>query len=537
MPTLHFKGKTFLQNYHHSVKFHNLVAKKDKGLSKSPSLDDNLIIHGDNLKALKALLPTHAGKIKCIYIDPPYNTGNENWVYNDNVASPMIQKWLGEVVAKDDLTRHDKWCCMMYPRLTLLKELLNEEGIIFVSIDDNENHHLRHLLDEIFDENNFVASVIWEKSDSPRMDVELFSSRHDYILVYAKNKNLFKLNRFVEEIVPEHYNKTDENKKTYYIKPLRVMGGHESDSLYFALTDPDGSKVFPIKKNGEKGCWRWSKNKVEKEKERIEWVKGKNGWTPYFRIYAENRRATPPETIWFFKDVGSNRNSKNEIRTIFEEDVFDTPKPVSLIKKIIEISCGATDIILDSFAGSGTTGQAVLALNKEDGGNRKFILVECEDYADKITAERMRRVVKGISNTKDEYLKKGLGGTFSYYELGEPVEIDSLLEGKTLPTYEDLAKYAFFMATGEQFDTKKIDQKTSHIGTSSTFEVFLIYTPDKKKLKEMALNIDFAEKINEKYPTRQKLVFAPACFMEDYNLKEFNIRFAQLPFEIYRMAE
>jgi adenine-specific DNA-methyltransferase len=160
MPNLQFKGKTFVQNHHLAVKYHQLVPRKDLSLTDKISLHDNLIIHGDNLKALKALLPTYSGKIKCIYIDPPYNTGNENWIYNDNVNSPMIKEWLGKVVDTEDLTRHDKWLCMMMPRLKLLRELLSENGVIFISIDDNELHRLKCLMDELFDEENFVGDIV-----------------------------------------------------------------------------------------------------------------------------------------------------------------------------------------------------------------------------------------------------------------------------------------------------------------------------------------------------------------------------------------
>src|SRR3989344_1781879 len=186
MPILHFKGKSIIQNHHHTVKFHELTPVKSKGTSKEPSLNDNLIIHGDNLIALKALLPTYAGKVKCIYIDPPYNTGNEHWIYNDNVNSPMMKEWIGREVARDDLTRHDKWCCMMYPRLTLLRELLKEDGVIFVSMNDNEIHRLRMLMDEIFGEDNFIANIVWQKKQSPQNDATYLSDMHDHIVIYAK---------------------------------------------------------------------------------------------------------------------------------------------------------------------------------------------------------------------------------------------------------------------------------------------------------------------------------------------------------------
>lgn len=185
MAQIQFKGKTFVQNHHLLVKYHELVPNKKKSLTDNLSLQDNLIIHGDNLRALKALLPLYAGKIKCVYIDPPYNTGKEKWIYNDNVNSPMMQDWLGKVVDREDLTRHDKWLCMMLPRLRLLKELIREDGIILVSIDDNEAYRARALMDEVFSEENFIAQLVWEKGR--KNDAKLFSVGHEYMLVYAKS--------------------------------------------------------------------------------------------------------------------------------------------------------------------------------------------------------------------------------------------------------------------------------------------------------------------------------------------------------------
>ncbi|OAV76096.1 Adenine specific DNA methylase Mod [Bacteroidales bacterium Barb7] len=188
MPTLQFKGKTFVQNYHLAVNHHQLIPKRELSLTDKVSLHDNLVIQGDNLIALKALLPTYAGKVKCTYIDPPYNIGNEKWVYNNNVNSPMIKEWLGQVVDKEDMTRHDKWLCMMMPRLKLLWELLSEDGAIFISCDDNEQHSLRCILDEVFGEQNFIQNIIWQKKFSPQNDAKYFSDNHDFIICYAKNK-------------------------------------------------------------------------------------------------------------------------------------------------------------------------------------------------------------------------------------------------------------------------------------------------------------------------------------------------------------
>lgn len=186
MPSIQFKGKALVQNFHLVVPYHGLKLVKAKGLSAKPSLHDNLVVHGDNLKALKSLLPYYHGKVKCIYIDPPYNTGNENWIYNDNVSSPMMQEWLGKVVDREDLTRHDKWLCMMMPRLKLLREFLTDDGAILVSIDDNEVHRLRALMDEVFGEDNFITTVIWQKVFAPKNTAKYFSEDHDYVLVYAR---------------------------------------------------------------------------------------------------------------------------------------------------------------------------------------------------------------------------------------------------------------------------------------------------------------------------------------------------------------
>ena len=360
MATLDFKGKALVQNYHLTVKYHELVPKKDKSLTDKVRLDDNLIIHGDNLKALKALLPTYAGKVKCIYIDPPYNTGNEGWAYNDNVNSPMMQEWLGKAVDRDDLTRHDKWLCMMLPRLKLLRELLRDDGVIFVSIDNNEAHRLSCLMDEIFGEENFIATIIWEKADSPRMDVEYFSSRHDSIIAFARNLSEFQVKRefYDDENLPGHYDKTDEDERAYYLKPLRAMGGQGETrearpNLYFALVAPDGRKVFPHLQDGTDGAWRWGKEKIEKEKKRIEWREGSEGWTPYFRIYADMSKGVPPETVFHHEEVGSSRTSRKEFKEVFPDGpTFDTPKPLGLLAKLLQIAADKDSIILDSFGGS-----------------------------------------------------------------------------------------------------------------------------------------------------------------------------------------
>lgn len=520
MAILNFKGKTFVQNHHLAVKYHQLVPKKDKSFTDKVSLNDNLIIHGDNLKALKALLPTYTGKVKCIYIDPPYNTGNERWVYNDNVNSPMMQEWLGKVVDREDLTRHDKWLCMMMPRLKLLRELLSEDGVIFVSIDDNEQHRLRLLMDEIFGEENFIANIIWQKKFSPQNDAKYFSDNHDFIVCYAKNKIEgqqkagWKINLLPRtEDMAERYKNYDNDSRGIWTSGDVSVKTYSKEYDY-PITTPSGKEVKPPRG----ACWRFSKEKFQElvNDNRI-WFGEKGDNVPRIkRFLSEVQSGLVPITIWLHQDVGHNQQARQELKEVFS-DVdfpFETPKPVSLIKRIIQLSTDKNSFILDSFAGSGTTAHAVLDLNKEDGGNRKFVLVECEDYADAITAERVRRVTKGILNAKDKKLREGLGGTFSYFELGDPIEMESILEGNKFPSYLELARYVFYTATGEEFSPEKVDEVRNFIGESKEYEVYLFYKPDIEYLKSTALTLERAKNLGS-YKEKKRLVFAPGKYLDN----------------------
>lgn len=542
MAQLNFIGKQFVQNHHLMVKYHELVPKKDKSVTKKIDLNGNLIVHGDNLVALKALLPTYAGKVKCIYIDPPYNTGNEKWVYNDNVNSPRMQEWLGKVVDTEDLTRHDKWLCMLTPRLKLLRELLREDGVIFISIDDNEQHRLRILMDDIFGEENFITNIIWQKKFSPQNDAKYFSDNHDFILVYAKHKNIGndkhgwsrKLLSVSESVISRYSNPDNDSRGVWSSGDMSVKT--YSASCDYPITTPSGRVVKPAKSR----CWMFS---CEKFKELVAdnriWFGEKGSNVPRLKQFqSEIQAGLVPVTVWLHEDVGHNQEAKQELKIIFKdtEVPFDTPKPVRLIKRIMEISTEKDSIILDSFAGSASTAHAVLALNKEDGGNRRFILVECEDYADKITAERVRRVIKGVPNAKDEQLKNGLGGEFSYFELGKPIEMEGILNGKNLPTFKELARYVFFTATGEQFDEKAADEKKNFVGETKEYKVYLYYKPDLDYLKNTALTLERADQLGPAKGKR-RLVFAPTKYLDQEQLDERGIDFAQLPFEIYKLAE
>jgi adenine-specific DNA-methyltransferase len=601
---LTFKGKEFVYNHHLSVPFRPLVPHAEKGIGKV-DLDGNLIIQGDNLHALKALLPRYAGKVDCIFIDPPYNTGNESWAYNDNVNGPMIKEWLeANPIGIEDGLRHDKWCAMMWPRLRLLHELLSDQGTVWITLDGNEVHRAKQILDEIFGAENYLGTLVWEKSDSPRMDAHTFSSSHDFILSFSKSVDgkIFKRLFSEDEEVADHYSSKDENGRAYYLKPLRAMGGQGETrearpNLHFGLTAPDGNEVFPKLQDGSDGAWRWSREKIASESARIEWRKGRRDWTPYFRIFADSNDGRPPETIWYYSEVGSSRNAKAEIKAIFGETVFDTPKPIGIVERVLAISTAQNSTVLDSFSGSGTTAHAVLEANKRDGGDRKFILVEMEDYADRLTAERVRRVINGydFSGTQktellrekvtfsklkraDELLRQveaienlhghefdkisksvddgelivtgekivkdhteGLGGTFTYCTLGEPIELDAILTGRALPAYDALGQVLYHMATNHTLESNAIRQADFHLGEHGNRHVWLIYKPELEWLKgpDAALTLSFARKIAKAHPDQDHLVFAASRFVSEKLLGEEGLRveFVPLPFALYRIEK
>jgi adenine-specific DNA-methyltransferase len=552
MPTLHFKGKTFVQNHHLAVKYHQLIPKKELSLTDNVSLHDNLIIQGDNLKALKALLPTYAGKIKCIYIDPPYNTGNENWVYNDNVNSPMMQEWLGKAVDIEDLTRHDKWLCMIMPRLKLLRELLSEDGAIFISCDDNEQHNLRCLIDEIFGEKNFLGMFIVNSSPSA-IDYGHIASQHEYALFYAKNIEKVTANQLSEKdkefnyednlgpfnLYPLYNGNVAFNPKTrpnlYY--PFYLNPNNQNENGFFEIdveTHKDWVEVFPVvsQKEGISRVWRWGK---EKSKENLnKEIVGHITNSGEYRIVQKTRHTSKVIRSLQIDNEVSSRRGTGEVEEIFGKKVFSFPKPIELIKRFIEISTEKDSIILDSFAGSGTTAHAVLNLNNEDGGKRRFILIEMEDYANEITAERVRKVIKGVPKSKN--FKTGTDGTFSYFELGETIEMENLLKGKNLPSFTEFARYLFYTATGEEFKEKDINEITGFIGESKNHEVYLIYKPDIEWLKRNALTLEGCQSLSI-FKGKQRLVFAPCKYVDDYTCLEHRIDFCQLPYEIYRIQK
>lgn len=542
MPVLQFKGKTFVQNHHLMLEHHQLVPDAARSLTDAPGLADNLVIQGDNLLTLKALLPSFANRVKCIYIDPPYNTGNENWVYNDNVNSPEHKEWFHKVISRDDLTRHDKWLCMMLPRLKLLRELLRDDGAIFISIDDNEVHHLCALMDELFGEENFIACFIWRKVDSPNDNKVPITPDHEFVVCYAKNKEMAEFRQMNAPSILDAYGGVTEEGVSFRDRLLKKNGRNslrkDRPTMFFPITDPDGNEIWPIHETGEEACWAAGKTFVQRyiENNTLIWKKrkklGLTVWEPYTREFAPDNPLRPYPTIW--SDLPTMRQAKAMLKDIFGvPEAFDTPKPVELISRLLEMFINPNDIILDSFAGSGTTAQAVLALNAEDGGNRRFILIEQEDYADPLTAERVRRVIRGVPGAKDDALRAGYGGSFTYARLGPALAERGILDGSAMPKYDELARYVFFTTTGEQWDATQQDLQRNYLGESRDYRVYMLYTPDPVTLRRTALTLDMSRALGTP-GGKPTLVIAPYKLVDDDTLHDCNVAFCQLPFEIYR---
>ncbi len=529
MPSLNWIGKEAVANHDKEVPFRLL--KKIKTASVGDE-SQNLIIHGENLEGLKALMPYYSEKVKCIYVDPPYNTGNEEWVYNDKVNSPKIKQWLGKVVGREaeDLTRHDKWLCMIYPRFNLLKQLLSEDGVIFVSIDDNEQSHLKLLLDEIFGEANFIGQITVVGNPRGR-DYGGIARMHDYILVYAKNINNTELNNLND---PDKVFPYEDERGGFEIRELRNRNiafhiGNRPNLYYPFYVNPNNEdkngfyeislenkkgwvEVVPKESQGYKTVWRWGKPRsLQYLNAEIKGKKMKDGGYQIIEKYRERTRMA--RSVWWDKDDNTEKGTL-EVKNLFDSKVFNFPKPVEMIRKVIEMGTNKDSIVLDSFAGSGTTAHAVMDLNKEDGGTRKFILIEMEDHVAKdITAERVKRAIK-----KYDY-KDG----FEYCELDKPL-FNETGHIETTCDFNQFATYIYFTETQRNIDKKDIDG--NFIGEDVNKEFYLIY----KEPKTNDLDKGFIKKLRK--TEGKKVVYADRCMLDDETLTQYNIVFKQIPYEV-----
>lgn len=580
MPELNFKGKEFVYNHHLTVPFRPLEIHADKsvlGGIGEPSLDGNLIVHGDNLHALKALLPMYAGKVDCIFIDPPYNTGNEGWAYNDNVNSPMIREWLNtNPITIEDGLRHDKWASMMWPRLRLLHELLAEQGTIWITLDDNEAARAKLILDEIFGDYNFIADIAWEKRYTRSNNAKKFYSLKDHVLVYRKSIALNKIKEPRSEDADEDYTNTDNDPRgpwmtSSYVNPATK---EKRKNLVYGIKRPVNGELVEHPTH----AWKYSKAECAKHEAegRLWWGLDGLAQYPRLKLYLDEANEMVPVDVWSYQEVGSSDDGGAQIKEIFGSAVFDNPKPSKLIEKVISLCPKKDALILDSFAGSGTTAHAVLAANASDGGNRRFILVEGEAYADKLTAERVRRVINGYTFTgtqREELLREpitftklknanamlekvqqiktldgpkfdrikstvkdgalivtgerdcteaapGLGGTFTYCTLGDAIDMDGLLTGADLPALLPLAALLYHTATAQAFDSgqlvpaPEISAHVYRLGAANGRHLWLFYKPDLDWLKsaEAALTLSNARAIAAT-AEGEHLVFAPAKFV------------------------
>lgn len=553
MPTLEWIGKSKVINHHQDVPFRVLERKysfDENGQHEADNGSENMIIRGDNLEALKALLPRYERRVKCIYIDPPYNTGNEGWVYNDNVNDPKIKKWLGKVVGKEgeDLTRHDKWLCMMYPRLKLLQKLLADDGVIFVSLDFHEQPFMRLIMDEIFGASNYVSEIACVSKPSGRSDDKYIATAHESIIVYRKSP-LLTLGGFEpEEKITKRYNKRDTDGRLYREEDLRKRGTHdertdrpnlfypfffnqETGELIVGGNDektPDGFiRIEPMKSKDVQGTWRWGQDTANAQKTYIHprYMPNKQQWSLFEWEYLDERGPAKPTTLWDFKDVNSERGTEVFIKYLgFKKEDFPNPKPVGTIQRILQIATAGDDIILDSFAGSGTTAHAVLNMNKADGGHRKFILVEMMDYADSITAERVKRVIRGYGEGKNAV--EGTGGNFSFYDLGEPLLIGDCLNEAVAP--EKIQEYIWFMETKQPYAPPS-GGNPYYLGKHNSTDYYFYYEPQRVTVLDYAFLSTITEKADG------TVIYADRCAISEDKLAKMGVTFKKIPRDISKL--
>jgi len=555
MPTLQFKGKNIIWNHHLSVPYHTLDEVNDLHF-QSEKGNGNLIIEGDNLIALKALLPEYAGKVKCIYIDPPYNTGKEEWVYNDKVNSPLLTEWFKSIIGKEDMTKHDKWLCMMVPRLKLLKELLSKDGVIFISLDNNEAFNFKIVMDEIFQEDNFLGVIVLQTAtdNNPTQ----ISTEHEYMFCYSRDKD-YQLNweaksKEADSIQTKYFElKSELNENLEEIQSrLRSWIRDNEDSLerttHYNYVDEKGIFYPGNSSNTRDGGYRYdiihpiTRNVCSKPTFGYRWPE-----TTFWKaesmgdVLWGNDENTIPKIKKRLETVTSSlksiiyedgRSASKELELLFGKDFFKNPKSPKILKKVFEFVTQEDDIILDSFGGSGTTGQAVMQLNEEDGGNRRFILIQMrensEEEPDKnICLEKTR---KRIEKVITEY---NLNNGFKYLKVGIAIDPEKMLEGH-LPTYDQFAKYIYYLSTGEHLaDIQNINEKIYFVGTHGAKAFYLIYEQDVETLTRLALNLSIAEYIIKNSPNKRRVIYAPACFLDSDYMEEKQIEFVSIPYNLF----
>jgi len=584
MPTLNWIGKEKVVNHHQEVPYRILNHKygftEQDGEQSLPENNGNKIIHGDNLEALKSLLPMYESGIDIVYIDPPYNTGKEKWLYTDNINHPKIEKWLDQVVGKegDDLSRHDKWLCMMYPRIKLLHKLLKDDGLFYCSIDDYEHGNLKPMLDEIFGPQNFLNNIIWQRAYSPINTKKRFSTNHDFIVAYAKNKAKVELKLPRTDEANDRYSNPDNDVRGIW-KSSDFSVGPVVESKLYPITLPSGRVVMPP--NGR--CWLLTEDRFREfiNDNRI-WFGEKGNAVPSVKKFlSEVKDGITPMTVWPYSEVGHTQDAKREIKELFPNSKlpFETPKPTKLMEKILSLRNDPNSIVLDSFAGTASTAHAVLKLNKKDGGNRKFILVELEDYAEKITASRIKKAITGFKFTgkKKEILRRysvnitnlkkaakildeleefkkddvysdvkiesvdgdisiaavkkisgevdGLGGAFDFYELGQPLFDDNHNLNEEI-CITKIREYIWFSETRTPFMT--VESEGYFLGSKDVTTYYFIYE------KNHLTTLDYDALQHIKIKGEQYIIYADNCLLPKSFMDKNNIIFKKIPRDITR---
>jgi len=489
----------------------------------------NLLVQGDNLGALKALLPYYAGKVKCIYIDPPYNTGNEGWIYNDNVNSPEINAWLGKVVGGDleDLSRHDKWLCMMYPRLALLREFLSEDGIIAVSVDENEYRHLALLMDEIYGASNRLETLVWKKSYGGGSKSKHIVNLHEYIEIFSKRiENIPVLSLPPDEKALKYYKHRDdqfEERGPYRLQPLATNSMDERPNLRYAIYYK-GEEIWPEKQ------WQWSKDRTETALARGEILiaKKKGKWSVSYKQYLRSPEGEERTSkAYSIVDGIYTQQGTNEIKALFGDGkAFSFPKPSKLVRLLVQLMSGKNAMILDSFAGSGTTAHAVLAQNKADSGNRRFILVEMEPkICREVTAERIKRVIEGYGD------QPPLGGGFRYCTLGEPLFDETGAIRETVK-FSELAAHVFLMETGSPLP-RKATGRTPLLGVYNRRAIYLLFNGVLGDKRPQGGNV-LTREVLASLPHHDgpKVVYGESCRLGEMRLRQETIIFKQVPYDV-----
>ncbi len=641
MPTLQWIGKEKVVSHHHDVTFrtleHQYGFRVDDPDDTSETFSGNKIIHGDNLEALKALLPEYEERVDCVYIDPPYNTGNEKWVYNDNVNDPQIRRWLNQVVGAEgeDLSRHDKWLCMMYPRLVLLRQLLSNDGAIFVSIGDDESAHLRLIMDEIFGRQCFVGDVIWQKTYSPRNDAKGIPTEAEHLLVYGRHIGWQpnKLERTEE--MDSKYSNPDNDAIAWKSSDASAPNAATHQGMVYAIQHPfTGALLYPY----QGACWRYDqqtmldymngwceyelqdlhdderraevcgvpasqvrpevkaivlKQSLEESRAKAQAVYDRGQWPRFYftkggqggiarKTYLDNVGGKLVTNLWSYAEVGHTDEAKKELKEYFGgKSPFDTPKPTRLIERILQIATKEDSIILDAFAGSGTTMHAALRLNKRDHGMRKTILIELMDYAKSITAERVRKVMAGydFQGKKKEtlYAKKltvtalkkmdrwlgeandvmemqrpnydevklqladntlsvvgsktlnghrdGLGGQFDFYELGPRLFLDDGYLNEEVDE-EKIRQYIYYTETHEPL-TRQRDAEYPYLLDFKDGTGYFFYY---EKGQQTCLSLETLDTVVKK--ADRYVIYADTCSLSPEMLQRLNIVFKKIPRDI-----